>query len=35
MKFDWTDFKENDHPRAVQIVELKIENKILQIINIH
>ena len=35
MKFNWNDFKENDHPRAIQVSELKIWENKLQIINVH
>lgn len=32
---DWTNFYTDDHPRTVQIVELDVNNKRLQILNLH
>lgn len=34
-KTDWTDFHETDHPRCIQIIETRIQEKPLQIINLH
>jgi endonuclease/exonuclease/phosphatase family metal-dependent hydrolase len=32
---DWTNFHTQDHPRSVQIVELNVNGKLLQILNLH
>ncbi len=34
-KFDWTDFVENDHSRAILVSEVEFNNKRVQIINVH
>ena len=35
LKQEWADFHTEDHPRAVQIVEMSIEGRSLQILNLH
>lgn len=35
LKSDWSDFYVNDHSRAILVTELNIDNKQIQIINVH
>lgn len=35
LKLEWADFYTEDHPRSLQIVELNMNNKKLQILNLH
>jgi endonuclease/exonuclease/phosphatase family metal-dependent hydrolase len=35
LELEWANFHTDDHPRAVQIVELNVNNKRLQVLNIH
>lgn len=35
LELEWSDFHTEDHPRSIQIVEFYINNKTLQILNLH